>query len=55
MDYRRELRSNVIVNGTLQVERWNVPMLGSSATHNTTASVGITWSPFLRKKLVPRN
>jgi len=55
MDYRRELRSNVIVNGTLQVERWNVPMLGSSAMHNTTASVGITWSPFLRKELVPRN
>jgi hypothetical protein len=39
------LRPDLIVNGSLQVERWNLPLLAPHVQSNVTASVQVTYRP----------
>jgi membrane-associated phospholipid phosphatase len=50
IEYRRTLRSNLLLDASVQVERWNVPILASTPMNNAVVSIGMSWSPSFRNK-----
>jgi membrane-associated phospholipid phosphatase len=50
VDYRRTLKSNLLLDASVQLERWNVPLIAATPKRNSVISVGVTWSPSFRSK-----
>jgi len=50
VDYRRALTSEWSVDGMVQGERWNIPVMKSTVERNTTVSIQLSWRPLSKQR-----